>query len=292
MKRNIIGGLIISALLIAAPLSVASAADMPLKAPPPPPPPVSSWTGWYVGLNAGWIGSNDKINTNAAILSVPGFPIITTDLAATATNQFNDRSNGFLGGAQLGYNYQISPVLVAGIEADIQGSTLNGNASVTGIQGGELIAGIVRPFWVTTTTVSNRLDYLGTLRGRVGVLATPTFLLYGTGGLAYGSEHSSTSVNFNNTDSAPPGVGTGSFSGTRAGWTAGGGFEWMFFPHWSAKVEYLHYDLGSVTYATGGYTVDIGPTTFPGAGIATIATSTTTHFNGDIVRVGLNYKLN
>jgi outer membrane immunogenic protein len=150
----------------------------------------------------------------------------------------------------------------------------------------------VRPFWVTTTTVSSRLDYLGTVRGRLGWLATPTFLLYGTGGLAYGGVHSSTSINFNSTsvNGNVPGVGSGSFSDTRAGWTAGAGFEWKFFPSWSAKLEYLHYDLGSVTYATGGFSIDIGPTNFPGGGIAAIATSTTEHFRGDIVRAGLNYQ--
>jgi outer membrane immunogenic protein len=88
---------------------LAAAADMAVKAPPPAPAPVSSWTGWYVGVNTGWIGSSDPVNTNAVITSVPDFPIITTDMVAAATNQFNNHFNGFLGGGQLGYNYQFSP---------------------------------------------------------------------------------------------------------------------------------------------------------------------------------------
>jgi outer membrane immunogenic protein len=271
---------------------VASAADLPVKAPPPlvAPAPVSSWTGWYVGLNAGWVGANADPNTNAVVLpnSTTSFPINDANIAATATNQFNNRSNGFLGGAQFGYNYQFSPLVVAGLEADIQGSTANSNASITSTRGGDLIV-FTRPFWVTTTTVSNRLDYLGTLRARLGVTWTPSFLLYATGGLAYGGVKSSTSLNFNNTDGAVPGSSFGSFSGTRTGWTAGGGVEWMFVRNWSAKLEYLHYDLGSVTYATGGYAVDVGPSTFAGTGIASVGTTTTVHFNGDIVRAGVNY---
>ncbi len=143
---------------------------------------------------------------------------------------------------------------------------------------------------MAATTVSSRLDYLGTVRGRLGVLVTPTFLLYGTGGLAYGGVQSNTSINFTNTGGAVPGFASGSFSDTRTGWTAGAGFEWMFFPNWSAKLEGLYYDLGSATYGTGGYAVNVGPTAFPGSGIAAIATSTTASFKGGIARVGLNYQ--
>ena len=64
----------------------------------------------------------------------------------------------------------------------------------------------------------------------------------------------------------------------------------MFSPNWTAKLEYLYYDLGSTTYATGGYAVDVGPTRFLGSGIASVATSTTTKWTGNIVRVGVNYK--
>jgi outer membrane immunogenic protein len=120
--------------------------------------------------------------------------------------------------------------------------------------------------------------------------ATPSFLFYGTGGLAYGGVRSSTAINFNNTDAAVPGATSASLSSTRVGWTAGVGGEWMFSPNWTAKLEYLYYDLGSTTYATGGYAVDVSPTTFAGTGIASVATSTTTKWTGNIVRVGVNYK--
>jgi outer membrane immunogenic protein len=87
-----------------------------------------------------------------------------------------------------------------------------------------------------------------------------------------------------------PGFGSSSgISDTRTGWTAGGGFEWMLDPHWSAKFEYLYYDLGSVTYnglLVSGFVVPVAgnPAFF------TNNVQTSTRFNGNIVRVGLNYQ--
>jgi outer membrane immunogenic protein len=67
-----------------------------------------------------------------------------------------------------------------------------------------------------------------------------------------------------------------------SGWTAGGGLEWMFAPNWTTKLEYLYYDLGSASYTTGAYDSVFGA--------VTVATRTSTRFEGNIVRVGLNYK--
>jgi len=273
--------------------------DMPVKARALP-PAGPSWTGWYAGVNAGYIDSLGRTNTDAVILATGTNTDSRSagDIASTATNQFNNRSSGFLGGAQAGYNYQFSRSFVAGVEADIQGSTLRQNLNVTSTEGQLNPFGTPGPFWVTTTTVSNRLDYLGTVRARLGVTPKPNLLLYSTGGLAYGRVRSDTQVNFNNTGTdfnvggpVAPGSSSGSFSDTRFGWTAGGGIEWMFSPNWTARLEYLYYDLGSARYATGGYSsVDLGPTNFPDSGVQTVGTSTTTHFNGNIVRVGVNYK--
>jgi outer membrane immunogenic protein len=263
----------------------AFAADMPVKAMKAPPPVYLGWTGWYLGVNAGYIDSVGRTNTDATILT-SSTAANSFDIAATATNQFNNGPDGLLGGGQAGYNYQFSPSFVAGLEADIQGTTLRRDFSATGTAGQPFF-----PTWVTTTNVSNRLDYLGTVRGRVGVTPTANLLIYSTGGLAYGGVRSSTQIAFNNTGfGAVPGTSSGSFSDTRFGWTAGGGFEWMFSPNWSAKLEYLYYDLGSASYPTGGYAVDVSPTNFPGFGIESIATRTTTRFEGNIVRVGVNYK--
>jgi len=135
------------------------------------------------------------------------------------------------------------------------------------------------------------MDYFGTVRGRLGWLAYPSLLVYGTGGLAYGGVKSSMTANQTNINFSP-GIqfnpsASGGISQTRTGWTAGGGFEWMLDPHWSTKVEYLYYDLGNVTYNT--LLVDGCPAcgTFP---FFTNSVQTTTRFNGNVVRVGLNYQ--
>jgi len=83
-----------------------------------------------------------------------------------------------------------------------------------------------------------------------------------------------------------------SFSDVRAGYTVGAGGEWMLMSKWSVKAEYLYYDLGSANYGTGNLLVDEGPTQLPGFGTAAIGTSTRARFNGNLVRLGLNYHFN
>jgi outer membrane immunogenic protein len=82
---------------------------------------------------------------------------------------------------------------------------------------------------------------------------------------------------------------SGSFSKARVGCRAGG--EWMLSSNWSAKLEYLYYDLGSVTYATGGPASDIGAVLNPGTstGVAAVATSSQVRFKESMVRTGVNY---
>jgi len=138
-------------------------------------------------------------------------------------------------------------------------------------------------------TLTKEVDYLGTVRGRLGWLATPGLLVYGTGGLAYGEVKASTTI-FQSIAPTLAGVtpnfGTGSgVSQTRTGWTAGGGVEWMLDPHWSFKAEYLYYDLGTVTY--NAVLVDSGTPVNP---FFANNVQTSTRFNGNIARVGLNYQ--
>jgi outer membrane immunogenic protein len=278
----------------------ALAADLPSrKGPPmlPPPPPPPMWTGFYVGLNAGgtWANSN-TITLSGAPVVMDNNPFLVAVGPATAAaiggnGIFSTNSNGgFIGGGQVGYNWQFYNSFVAGIEADIQGLT-SGRSSTTGLTAVPVTAGgFIGGFnAVQTSTVSRSVDYIGTVRGRLGWLFTPTLLVYGTGGLAYGG------VNFNwglaGAPIASPIPFTGwssgqSFSDTRVGWTAGGGLEWMFWPNWSAKVEYLYYDLGTVR--SNGFAVSNSPAG-PAFGVATQAS---TRFNGNIVRAGLNYHFN
>jgi outer membrane immunogenic protein len=278
----------------------AFAADLPV-APPPvflPPPPL--WTGFYAGVNAGyeWSSSNsvDVVSAvgfnNFALVGPPGIGFTYAPAAALgATRNIPLNSNGFIGGGQIGYNYQFATSWVVGLEADIQGiEGGNGTASVfTVTPRGPAAPGLNVQ---TTDTVSKSLNYLGTVRGRFGYLFTPTLLIFGDGGLAYGGINSDTGIfgaEVPFTGSSPF-FGLGRASTTRVGWTAGGGAEWMFLPNWSAKVEYAYYDLGSVTYSSAPLTSNL---IVGGAGVTFINTAATrTHFNGNIVRAGINYHFN
>jgi outer membrane immunogenic protein len=283
----------------------ALAADLPSrKGPPmlPPPPPPPLWTGFYVGLNAGgtW-GNNNSITVastnffnNTPILS----PLGTTygPAAALATSGvINGSSNsGFIGGGQVGYNWQFYNSFLVGVEADIQGiaGSSSGNRGFVSAVDRSVFAPIA-PGNLVVASVAARanIDYIGTVRGRLGWLATPTLLIYGTGGLAYGGVNASVAMvggQSPNTGSSAF-LGSGAFSDTRTGWTAGGGVEWMFWPNWSAKVEYLYYDLGRVTFnssATAASLLATGDVVFGNAH------QVSGHFSGNIVRAGLNYHFN
>ena len=87
--------------------------------------------------------------------------------------------------------------------------------------------------------------------------------------------------------------GAGNFSDTRVGWTAGAGLEWMFWPNWSTKVEYLYYDLGNVTFTNGVLATSYLTPRLAGPTLsAAVASQSRTRFDGHIVRVGVNYHFN
>lgn len=246
------------------------------------------WTGFYAGVNAGHIfGGGSSLNTTAADAFDTGRTFFGAASAASATSNVSLNNSGFIGGGQIGYNYQFADGFVAGIEADIQGLTVRGADTVWG-SAPEKITNI--PL-VTTTDLSKSLRYLGTVRGRVGYLITPTLLAYATGGLAYGG--ASAYAGFVQAAGVDPTGQIGSasgknwFSDTHTGWTVGGGGEWLFYPHWSAKLEYLYYDLGGVIISN-----ELGASNLLTNGplYASILHSST-RFNGHVVRVGLNYQL-
>lgn len=267
------------------------------------PPPVCVWCGFYFGLNAGGTWSNkNSVSVNTAVAQdfEPDADSFAAASAAGAAGQVPNQGGArFIVGGQIGYNWQLSSAVVVGIETDLQGVVRNGSNSGTLNTSIGPIDFFTNPDNVTTSiTTSKQLDYFGTLRGRLGFLFGPTFLAYGTGGLAYGGVKASTSIVQNNNDcSFTPDVciqstaaAAGAISQTRIGWTAGAGAEWLFAPQWSAKVEYLYYDLGSVTFANAPLVTGFG--TFTGIGGPAIVNSTTTaDFRGNIVRIGVNYHL-
>jgi outer membrane immunogenic protein len=255
----------------------AMAADLYVKAPPAPAP--YYWTGFYAGINAGYADQQSNFTSAASPTSdlalgvVPG---VSEGLAALSSGGIpTSNGTGFIGGGQVGYNLQLSSFLVAGLEADFQGKTGTSSGSVA-------VTNVVVGVPVTSTqTASASTDWLGTVRGRIGVLLAPTWLVYATGGLAYGGASASSALAQSGTNGFV-GTGAGNISDTRVGWTVGGGVEWMFAQHWSAKAEYLFYDLGTASFsypATSAF--------FLTPVYQTVTNSV--RFEGNIARAGINY---
>ena len=251
------------ATLIAGP---AVAADMAVKARPMVVDPSYNWTGFYVGLNAGY-GWND--NRDVAISGSPLIIAAQPPVGTTVPQVIGLSPKGFIGGGQIGYNYQFGGRGVVGVEADFAWADIKDSHFI------DLPAGAPN----VRTSVSEKIDFFGTVRGRLGV-TFDRFLVYGTGGFAYANVQQNGNINefFNR-----PVIGRqfiASSSDLRYGWTVGGGAEWAFSKNWSVKAEYLYYDLGSHTIR--------GPQSNPvnGVDFATYSFAT----RGNIVRGGLNYK--
>lgn len=259
-----------TALIVVFVAGAANAADLPnLKGPPAYTPPAFSWTGFYVGVNAGaaindWTGNLDP---SGCFISNPpcGGPLTLNPLRS---DSYALSGVSFTGGGQAGYNYQIARI-VLGIETDINYNSQHESDSVNRLLAAPLSGNFLH-------STSDRSDWFGTLRWRAGFLAMPSLLLYATGGLAYGQVASTTSVGFPSTTDTY----LGSISRTRAGWTAGAGAEWMFAPSWSAKIEYLHVDLGSASYVDACLTTCALGNTY----------QSYVRVRDDIVRLGVNYK--
>ena len=319
--------LLVSAISLAALINAAVAADLPSrKEPVVAPVSTPMWTGFHVGLNAGgtWgSGGATNISTWPALLTTTGVRPITAESnyrnslynwalpsALGVTNSLSPNGGGFIGGGQIGYDWQATfggHSFVTGVEADIQGVASGGNTAtgtrVTTVGGTALSDSTGAPI-TTVTSVSKSLDYLGTVRGRIGYLATPQLLIYGTGGLAYGGTRiSSSTMSYAPTISPSSDLtyawgSSGSNSSTQVGWTAGGGAEWMFLPNWSLKSEYLYYDLGQVSYnqgLSGAYVTanSLVPGNYSAGQLWWGNMSqVTTRFNGNIVRAGINYHFN
>jgi outer membrane immunogenic protein len=160
-------------------------------------------------------------------------------------------------------------MLVIGVEGDFNGARSRANDA--------LVAGLPAPLVGTMAhRVDEKLDWFGTLRGRVGITDS-RWLIYATGGWAFGHVKSATFVQF----SLDGDTYTSSFSDNVSGWAAGGGFEYAFRDNWTVKGEVLWLDLGKVSYVSPERT-----------GIYVPGYSYTTHLdlNEVVARVGVNYK--
>lgn len=197
-----------SAILISIP---ARAADLPSPVQPVAPiayAPSFSWTGFYVGGELGWIGTNPEYTAGAVLLGTP-FAV------SAATGK-----NGVSYGALAGYNYQMGNV-VLGIEGDFEGWTV-GKIRYTAITGDFLTA---------------QSKWGGSVRSRLGY-AVDRVLLYISGGAAFVSTETSIPTT---------GISIGG-DDTRVGWTVGAGLDYAFTNNWFTGLEYRYSQFQSKSF--------------------------------------------
>jgi outer membrane immunogenic protein len=258
-----IGAALLLTGLSAGSIPAASAAD--LARGPVYQAPIYNWQGFYVGGNVGYAWGSSDVTTIATGLGTyfepTSLPVVNTSGIGTIN------PSGFAGGAQAGFNWQISS-LILGFELDFNAFSTTDSRSVSAAYP------CCPPF---TFTIFQKVstNWLFTARPRVGY-AMNNWLLYATGGLAV------TKLNYTNTFTDTIGATeSGSVSKTQAGWTIGGGVEVAWTSNWTAKAEYLFADFGSVS-STGTLLHAPSGQTAPFAHTA--------DFEAHIVRVGINYR--
>jgi len=271
----------------------AFAADLPRRAAPPPiftPVPVFTWTGFYAGFNAGYGFGTDDRRTGTVV----GVSPITGVVATPAVLAFGGQNStdGFVGGGQIGYNYQFTPGsgVVVGIEADAQyvdfGRNRNRFAFAT-VAGGGINPGSL----VFNPNGLSGLDYFGTVRGRLGYAFDRT-LVYGTGGFAYGSG--------GGRQFGLPNSSTDEF---QTGWAAGGGIEYAlptdsflnFFRSSAVTLKfeglYVNLERENRNFGVFAITPNNTPLSVFSPGVSLVsgpAVRRTSEFA--VVRAGVNYK--
>jgi len=249
MKRILISA---AAALFAS--TAAYAADPFVYEPAAPAPiidaPGFSWTGFYVGVNGGYGGGKAKVDghidyQNAQIASTQdlnGFALVMdpeSELGEILGRILNSRNNylgaglsntgsGFVAVVQAGYNWQ-SGSMVYGIETDIQWSGIKAELSGYVTDGTDTVS----------ADLGSKITWYGTTRLRIGYTPVERFMVYGTGGVAYGRTEVYANLFGNNTP-----LWSGSMSKTKVGWTVGAGAEYAFTDKLSLKGEYLYTDLG------------------------------------------------
>jgi outer membrane immunogenic protein len=256
MRKLVLAGLAFGALIMPA-----MAADMTLYRAPPP-APYFTWTGFYFGGDVGGAFSSDS-----AAWSVRGASVSATG---------DTGGSAFAGGLFAGYNFQIAPTWVVGIEGDWTGMRAGGAFNQPWNAGG-VVPG-------TLTSMSSEVEWAASIRGRLGYLIWPNLLVYGTGGGAWGKIQYGDGA-FAPLVGGPPAAAYSAgaaFITTSGGWVAGGGLEWAPFAGFGLllRLEYLYYDFSSAQNVVAGGTG-------PGAP-ASVFTWTPTTVN--VARFGMSYK--
>lgn len=220
MKRRFLLGCVVAVAPVMQSVS-ANAADLGPPIASIIPYPTFNWTGLYIGANigGGWTGGNIADTLTGSSFAMP-------------------TQAGFIGGGQIGYNYQISPNVVLGVEWFMDGAANdNSNNTINVVSVPALNGNLLQ---VTTQT-----DWVTTITGRIG-FTSPAFdhwLFYAKGGGGWIQSQA-----------ALTNVATGasvSTTKTNGGWVAGVGMEWAFLPSWTLKVEYQYLGLNPFTLSSG-----------------------------------------
>jgi outer membrane immunogenic protein len=229
--------------------------------------PVYSWTGFYIG---GDLGGAWTSNSGTWIALFPA-PSPGTNPIAAGTG-----GSGFVGGLHAGYNYQFAQTWVAGLEGDWMWSNAGGSFSQPWT-----VTGTSAQYPGTFTNMSSKLDWVSSLRARVGYLVTPNLLAYGTGGVAWGRfDYGANSVC--TTACGVNYVANSALSSTQTGFTVGGGLEWAMTRNWLLRTEYLYYRFNNAQNAVAVPAAPFAPPTPSNYGWSAT--------NVSVARVGLSYK--
>jgi outer membrane immunogenic protein len=237
---------------------IASAADLPRKAPAYT--PFFSWTGCYIGGNIGYGWGRETVSISN-LGETTGVP----ELAGISLGPVAGDTNGFLGGGQIGCNYQFAPNWVIGIEGDGQAAHIKGDLAQS--------FSFVSPTGPSTVTgtAHAQANWIASATGRFG-WTWDRVMLYAKGGVAWaGDKYSADLPAFNEHIET---------SVTRPGWTVGGGLEWAFSNNWSAKVEYDFYNFNTRNLAFPGTIAGV-PEVVPGIDIKESIST---------VKFGVNYR--
>lgn len=272
MKHIVLATLGVAALgsanALAADLGVRRAVPAPVIAAPP----VMTWTACYIGGNVGgaW-GRNDITIPNLATAA-----LIPASEVTFSVPPVSGRTSGFVGGGQVGCDYQFAPNWVIGIEGSGSAANITGDVSPPPVSfpipGGGGVAQI-------TSTFHAKTEWLASATGRLGWAAGP-WLIYGKGGVAWAGEKYAAEIPIFQESLAA--------RETRTGWTVGGGVEWAFFNNWSAKLEYDFYNFSARNVNLTGFFPGIGPSTFPAGPISVPGVRVRQTISQ--VKFGINYR--
>jgi opacity protein-like surface antigen len=223
-------------------IAAASAADLPVKASPPARVTTYDWSGFYLGAHAGYRWAHADFSGPAYNFD-PGGGVGTVSFPARSEGY---RLDGGIVGAQAGYNFMITPTILAGIEGDWSWGSSSDSAA------GQVI--LIPPSDGLIFTSEAKLTWQATIRGRLGVTNGP-WLFYGTGGVAFAHVKwtDNSAFVFGGT---PISVSSSDIGKTLTGFALGAGVEYMWTPKWIARLEYLYENFGDVSVPFG-----LGPQT-------------------------------